>query len=139
MVELVISLLIAGALPRPRALPWWVATAGLLAIAVNSLVNTPRLPRTGDVVCAVIVLAVLIWNRAAWPWRSDRTAPRPLGVLAAIMAVFAALTSVAVWAVRDQFRPVGDVPRIIREALARFTFTTGPWFRRAPQRRASSP
>ena len=72
VAELVISLLIAGALPRPRALPWWVAVVGVTAICVNSLVNTPALPRIGDAVCAAILLAVLIWNRRAWPWRTDR-------------------------------------------------------------------
>jgi len=126
MLELLISLLIAGALVRPHALPWWVAVAGGAAIAINSLVNTPVLPRTGDVVCAVIVLVVLVWNRSAWPWRTDRTALRPLALLAVIMLVFTALTSVAIWAVREQFEPSGALQQILREAVARFTFTTGP-------------
>jgi phosphatidylglycerol lysyltransferase len=125
-LELVISLLIAGALPQPRGLPWWVATAAVSAIAVNSLLNTPRLPRTGDIVCALIVLAVLIWNRRAWPWRSDPSTLRPAGVLTTIMVVFAAVGSVAIWAVRDQFAPVPDGWRILWEAIARFTLTTGP-------------
>jgi len=42
------------------------------------------------------------------------------------MAVFAAVTSVAIWAVREQFQPVGNLQEILREAVARFTFTTGP-------------
>ena len=126
ILELVISLLIAGALPRATALAWWVAVAGVAAIAVNSLVNTPVVPRTGDVVCALIVLGVLLWNHNAWPWRTDRSVLRPLAVLAVIMLVFAAVTSVAIWAVRQQFQPVGSLPEILREAIARFTFTTGP-------------
>jgi hypothetical protein len=126
ILELVISLLIAGALPRPQALAWWVAVVGVAAIAVNSLANTPVVPRTGDVVCALIVLGVLLWNHNAWPWRTDRSALRPLAVLAVIMVVFAAVTSVAIWAVREQFQPVGNLPEILREAVARFTFTTGP-------------
>lgn len=124
--ELVISLLICGALPQPRALGWWVAVAGVTAIIVNSLVNTPMLPRIGDAVCSAIVLAVLIWNRRSWPWRTDRSALRPLGMLIAVMIVFIALTSVAIWAVRDQFLPVPDPLQVIREALARLTFTIGP-------------
>jgi len=125
-LELVISLLIAGALPRPHALGWWVAAVGVTAIAVNSLVNTPVRPRLGDIVCALIVLAVLIWNRNAWPWRSDRAAVRPLVVLVSAMALFTALTSVAIWAVREQFRPAPELWQVIREAVSRFTFTTGP-------------
>ena len=42
------------------------------------------------------------------------------------MLVFAAVTSVAIWAVREQFQPVGNLQEILREAVARFTFTTGP-------------
>lgn len=126
MLELVISLLIAGALPRSQALGWWVAVAGVTAIAANSLVNTPVLPRTGDIVCSLIVLAVLLWNRNAWPWRTDRSALRPLALLVTIMIVFVALSSVAIWAVRGQFEPTGTLTPILREAIARFTFTTGP-------------
>ena len=103
-----------------------MAVVGVSAIAVNSLANTPVVPRTGDVVCALIVLGVLLWNHNAWPWRTDRSALRPLAVLAVIMAVFAAVTSVAIWAVREQFQPVGNLQEILREAVARFTFTTGP-------------
>jgi hypothetical protein len=125
ILELGISLLIAGALPRPHALPWWVATAGVTGVAVNSLLNTPYAPRSGDTVCSLIVLAVLIWNRNSWPWRSDRTALRPIGLLLVAMAVFTAVTSVAIWAARAEFAPVPDLWQILLEALARFTFTTG--------------
>ena len=125
-LELVVSLLIAGALPQPRGLPWWAAAVAVSAITVNSLLNTPRLPRTGDVVCALIVLAVLIWNRRAWPWRSDRSSLRPIGLLVSIMTVFLAVTAVSIWAVREQFRPVPDLWQILRQAVARFTITTGP-------------
>lgn len=125
LLELIVSLLVAGALTRPQALPWWVAVVGVTGIAVNSLVNTPVLPRIGDAVCAVIVLVVLIWNRNSWPWRSDRTALRPLAVLVVAMAVYLALTSVAIWAARDQFSPVPELWQIPLEALARFTFTPG--------------
>jgi len=126
ILELVISLLICGALPRPLALAWWVAVVGVVAIIVNSLANTPVSPRIGDAVCAAIVLAVLIWNRRSWPWRTDRTALRPLGLLVVTMVVFTAVTSVAIWAVREQFRPVPDLLQVSREALARLTFTVGP-------------
>jgi lysylphosphatidylglycerol synthetase-like protein (DUF2156 family) len=126
VLELVIALLIAGALPRARALAWWVAVVGVSAITVNSLVNTPMLPRVGDAVCAVIVLVALIWNRNAWPWRSDRAALRPLALLVAVMVIFAAGTAIAVWAVREQFRTISDQWLILREALSRFTFTIGP-------------
>ena len=76
LLELVITLMIAGALPRLGATPWWVAVAGTIAIGVNSLLNAGPHPGTGDAVCAGIVLAVLIRYRRAWPWRADRTAPR---------------------------------------------------------------
>ncbi|MEP6561826.1 MAG: hypothetical protein ABJD68_12240, partial [Nakamurella sp.] len=124
--ELVISLLVAGALPRPRALPWWVALVGVAAIVVNSLVNTPVLPRIGDAVCAAILLAVLIWNRRAWPWRADRTALWPLAVLACLMVICGAVTSIAIWVARDQFQPIPGLFDIARETFARFTFTIGP-------------
>ena len=126
ILELLISLLICGALPRPLALGWWVAVAGVTAIIVNSLVNTPVQPRIGDAVCSAIVLAVLIWNRRAWPWRTDRTIRPPLVLLLAMMAVLTAVTSAAIWAVRVQFRPVPDVLEVLRAALARLTFTVGP-------------
>lgn len=125
-VELLISLLIAGALPQPRALPWWIATVGVAAIALNSLLNTPRLPRIGDTVCALIVLAVLVWNGNAWPWRSDRGSMRPVKSLAAIVLALAAATSVAMWLVRDQFRSDPSLWQLLRAVAARFTFTTGP-------------
>ena len=125
-VELLISLLIVGALPQPRALPWWVAVIGVAAIAANSLVNTPRLPRIGDTVCALIMLVVLLWNRRAWPWRTDRSSLRPVGLILLITLVCAALTSVAIWAVRAEFRPEPDLLQILRQAVSRFTFTTGP-------------
>jgi hypothetical protein len=98
---------------------------GVSGIAVNSVLNTAVLPRTGDAVCAVIVLVVLIWNRNSWPWRSDRTAFHPVGVLVVAMAVFVAMASVAIWAAKDQFHPVPDLWQILLEAVARFTFTTG--------------
>src|SRR5664279_261294 len=126
VLELVISLLIAGGLPRPQAVAWWVAVLGVTMIAVNSLVNTPVLARVGDVVCALIVLTVLIWNRDAWPWRTDRDAVRPVTLLVAMAAVYTAVSCVAIWAVREQFRPNPDLGQILREAVARFTFTTGP-------------
>ncbi|MET0864399.1 MAG: hypothetical protein ABWZ98_08680 [Nakamurella sp.] len=126
MLELVISLLIAGSLRRPHALPWWVALVGVSAIVVNSLLNTPMLPRIGDAVCAAILFAVLLWNRRAWPWRTDRSAVRPLVVLACLVVVFAAATSIAIWLARDQFEPAPGVWEVAREALARFTFTIGP-------------
>ena len=126
ILELVISLLICGALPRPLALGWWVAVVGVAAIIVNSLVNTPVEPRIGDAVCAAIVLAVLIWNNRAWPWRTDRTVLRPLAVLVVAMVAVTAVTSVAIWTIREQFRPVPDLLETVREALARLTFTVGP-------------
>ena len=126
VLELVISLLIAGALPRPQAVAWWVAVFGVSMIAVNSLVNTPVLARVGDVVCALIVLTVLIWNRDAWPWRTDRDAVRPVALLVAMAAVYTAVSCVAIWAIREQFRPNPDLWQVLREAVARFTFTTGP-------------
>ena len=72
------------------------------------------------------MLAVLIWNHRSWPWRTDRTALRPLWLLAVTMVVFTAVTAVAGWAVREQFRPVPDLLQVSREALARLTFTVGP-------------
>ncbi len=126
ILELVIALLICGALPRPLALAWWVAVVGVAAIIVNSLANTPVSPRIGDAVCSAIVLAVLLWNRRSWPWRTDRSALRPLGLLAVTMVVVTAVMSVAFWAVREQFRPVPDLLQVTREALARLTFTVGP-------------
>jgi hypothetical protein len=96
------------------------------AIIVNSLINIPVQPRIGDAVCSTIVLAVLIINNRSWPWRSDRSVLRPLAVLVAIMLVFLALTSVAVWTVREQFRPVPDLLEVARAALARLTLTVGP-------------
>lgn len=126
MLELVISLLICGALPRPRALGWWIAVLGVTAIIVNSLANTPMVSRIGDAVCATIVLAVLLWNHRAWPWRTDRTALRPIGVLIVITIVFIAVTSVAIWAVREQFQPIPDLFQVVRAASSRLTFTVGP-------------
>ncbi len=126
ILELVISLLICGALPRPLALGWWVAVVGVTAIVVNSLVNTPVQPRIGDAASAAIVLAVLIWNHRSWPWRADRAALRPLALLVVTMIVFIAVTSVAFRAVREQFRPVADLELVVRAALARLTFTVGP-------------
>ncbi len=126
ILELVISLLICGALPRPLALAWWVAVIGVAAIIVNSLVNTPVVPRIGDAVCSAIVLAVLIWNRPAWPWRTDRSVLHPLRLLIVLTMVFATLTAVAFWTVREQFRPVPDLFEVVRAALARLTFTVGP-------------
>ena len=126
VLELVISLLIAGALPRPLALAWWVAVVGAMAVAANSMLNTRGQPRVGDAVCAVIVLALLLWNRHSWPWRNDRAGLRPLGVLLASMAVFTAVACVAIWAARVDFRPTPNFWQILREALSRFTFTGGP-------------
>lgn len=126
IVQLAICLLIAGALPQPRALPWWVATIGVAAIAMNSLLNTPRLPRIGDTVCALIVLTVLVWNRRAWPLRSDRDSLRGIWPLAAITVIFGAAISVALLTVRDQFRIPVDPWLLLREVGARFTFSTGP-------------
>ena len=132
ILELEISLLICGALPRPLALAWWVAVVGVAAIIVNSLVNTPVSPRIGDAVCSTIVLAVLIWNRRSWPWRTDRTAQRPLGLLVVTMVVFTTVATVAIGAVREQFRPVPGPLQVVREALARLTFTVGPVIPQGP-------
>ena len=46
--------------------------------------------------------------------------------LVAFMFVCLALTSVAVWTVREQFRPIPDLLEVARTALARLTFTVGP-------------
>lgn len=126
ILELVISLLICGALPRPLALGWWVAVVGVAAIIVNSLVNAAVQPKLGDAVCAAIVLTVLIVNRRSWPWRTDRTVLRPLALLSVVIIVVATLTAVAVWTVREQLRPVPDLLLVVRAALARLTFTVGP-------------
>ena len=126
ILELVISLLICGALPRPLALAWWVAVIGVAAIIVNSLVNIPVEPRIGDAVCSAIVLAVLVINHRSWPWRTDRSVLHPLRLLIVLTMVFATLTAVAFWTVREQFRPVPDLLEVARAALARLTFTVGP-------------
>ena len=126
LLELVITLMIAGALPRLGATPWWVAVAGTIAIGVNSLLNAGPHPGTGEAVCAGSVLAVLIRYRRAWPWRADRTAPRALGALAVLMVGYAALTAVGIWAAAGHFDPVPDPLVIARQTASRFTFTVGP-------------
>ncbi len=124
--ELAISLLIVGALPRPRAIPWWVAVIGLVAIAINSALSTAPHPHWGDAVCSILVLGVLAWNRRCWPWRSDRAALRPLMIMAALTIGYTVAASCAIWAVRNRLVPQPGVLDVVREVSARFTFSTGP-------------
>lgn len=126
LLELVIALLIAGALPRDQATAWWFAVAGTIAVVVNSLVNAGPQPRTGDAVCAGLVLFVLIWFRGCWPWRGDRQAWRSVGMLVVLVVVYAALTATAIWVMRGSFQPVPQLREIARQTGSRFTFTAGP-------------
>ena len=125
VLELAIVLLIAFALPKYLGTAWWVATLSALAITVNTLANEER-PRAGDAAFALITVAVLLWWRNAWPWRTDRRALLSLSVLAGIGIVFAAATAFAIWTARDGLVGEEGWLDIARQTASRFTFTAGP-------------
>lgn len=125
-LEIVIALMIAGALVQDRAPVWWVAVLGAGLVVINSLVNVPGSPRTGDAVCAGIVLAVLLVYRNSWPWRTDDgSTTRFFRRLLIAGGAFAAATAGAIWLTRQGYRPVPGPLDALLQTLSRFSFSRG--------------
>ena len=122
-----VAVLVADALRRGRAAAWWVAVAGSSLTVVNSLVNVRGPIRIGDTIGAAIILVALLAFRNAWHWRTpDGFAVRSLRRVVLAVLVFGAGWITLIWAVQGHFRSVPDVTDVLREAMSRFTFSTGP-------------
>ena len=127
LLELVIALLVADALRRGRAAAWWVAGFGTSAVLANTLFNSEGAARITDALCALLVLVLLICYRDAWSWRTPPGfAARNLRRLACAVTAFTGLSTLLMWCLRGDLQPTGGPVELLREAMSRLTFTTGP-------------
>ncbi len=125
--ESMIALLVTDALRRGRAAAWWVATAGASFILINSVVNRAGSVAIVDAVCAATILGMLLTFRNCWRRRTpDGFVRRSLrrAVIAVLTFGTALVFTIAV--LGQHFRPVPDLPHLLREAMAWLTFNSGP-------------
>ena len=126
-LELVVALLVADALRRGRAAAWWIAGSGTLAILANTVVNTRGAARVTDAVCCIVVLLLLVCYRNAWSWRTpEGFAARSVRRLGWALLAAGATSVLLVWCLRTSLQPQADSAELLRQAMSRLTFTTGP-------------
>ena len=127
VLELVVALLVADALRRGRAAAWWIAGFGTAAILVNTVVNTRGVARATDALCCVVVLALLACYRNAWSWRTpEGFARKNLRRVALALTACSVGSMVLVWCLRNSLQPHASTAELLRQAMSRLTFTTGP-------------
>lgn len=125
--EVVVALLVADALRRGRAAAWWLAVVGTGAIMVNSVFNNTGALRWADAVSGGVVLIGLVIYRDAWQWRTpDGFAKASLYRVAAAVAAFVATWAILLWLLRNELSSAPTLVDATREAMSRFTFSTGP-------------
>ncbi|MET3804414.1 lysylphosphatidylglycerol synthetase-like protein (DUF2156 family) [Nakamurella sp. UYEF19] len=127
VLELVVALLVADGLRRGRAAAWWIAGFGTTAVLLNTVLNSRGMVRTTDALCCVVVLALLVVYRNAWSWRTpEGFAAKSIRRVVLALSVFACMSVALVWSQRNALQPAPDSFDIVRQAMSRLTFTSGP-------------